>query len=572
MFACIYIPNFSIAAALRAEPELRARPVAIFEGKPPLEQIFAVNENASRLGIASGTTKAQAELCSELALRPRSSVQESSAHAALLDCAQSFSPCLEDSACDTVLLDLAGMESLFGSLYKISHAIFERADALGLAANIAAASNPDAALLAARGMCGAGTPARASVTVIPPGKETESLGGLPVKVLFSDCLEGEEKPSADRLLETLARWGIRNLRALAALPEVSLSERLGQEGLRLQQLARGAASRTLVPVEVPLVFEEAIELEHPIVLLEPLAFLLNRLLEQLCARLASRALSTQELRLTLELSNLTGIDDECECLGISSENDGNEINRNGNMWGQPKPMWGQPPSAVRRSEAPLPRCRPTKFIRKLNLPLPMLDPKVFLKLLQLDLNAHPPGAPIMKIHLAAEPARPRSAQGGLFLPPSPEPEKLELTLARIAGIVGEHKVGAAELLDTHHPEGFRMRRFVAEVARKVPQKKTPDAAEAQAAITALRRFRPPLRANVSLENGQPVHLVCRRKEVQGEVLWKAGPWRFSGDWWDRDPWSRDEWDLALRNGETVSFCRLVHDLLSGGWFVEGMYD
>ena len=572
-FACIYIPNFPIASALRAEPELQARPVAIFEGKPPLEQIVAVNENANRLSIAPGMTKAQAELCSELcselALRPRSALQESSTHAALLDCAQSFSPCVEDSACDTVLLDLAGMEALFGSLHKISHAISERTTALDLAANIAIASNPDAALLAARGLGSASTPfdklkagfARAGVAVIPPGKEAESLGGLPVEVLFSNRLEGEEKKSADRLLETLARWGIRNLRALAALPEISLSERLGQEGLRMQQLARGTASRTLVPVEVPLLFEEAIELEHPIVLLEPLAFLLNRLLEQLCARLASRALATQELRLTLGLSNLTGIDDECESVGIPSENDGPSKN-----------MWGQPPSAVRRSEAPLPHCRQTKFIRKLNLPLPMLDPKVFLKLLQLDLNAHPPGAPIMKIHLAAEPARPRSAQGGLFLPPSPEPEKLELTLARIAGIVGEHKVGAVELLDTHHPQGFRMRRFVAEVARKVPQKKTPDATEAQATVTALRRFRPPLRANVTLENGQPAHLVCRRKEVQGEVLWKAGPWRFSGDWWEHDAWSRDEWDLALRNGETISFYRLVHDLLGGGWFVEGTYD
>ena len=38
---------FPIAAALRAEPELQARPVAIFEGKPPLEKIIAVNENAA---------------------------------------------------------------------------------------------------------------------------------------------------------------------------------------------------------------------------------------------------------------------------------------------------------------------------------------------------------------------------------------------------------------------------------------------------------------------------------------------------------------------------------------------
>jgi len=562
-FACIYVPNFPVAAALRTEPELQTHAIAIFEGKPPLEQIIAVNEKACERGISPGMTKAQAELCPELALRPRSPFQESSAHSALLDCAQSFSPTVEDTARDTVLLDLAGMESLFGSLTKISDAIFDRAIALGLPATIATAYNPDAALLAARGFSG--------TTVIPSGKEAERLGPLPVEVLFDDHLQGDPKQEADRLLETLARWGIRNLRALAALPEIALSERLGQQGLQLQKLARGLASRTLVPVEAPLVFEEAVELEHPIVLLEPLAFLLNRLLEQLCARLASRALTTQELRLSLELSNITGIDDEFENAGIPSESDG--VESSGFMWGQPpKPALSEVEGAVRRSEAPLHHRRQTKFTRKLSLPLPMLDAKVFLKLLQLDLNAHPPGAPIVKIHLSAEPARPRSAQGGLFLPPSPEPEKLELTLARIAGIVGEQKVGAVELLDTHHPEGFRMRRFVAEVARKAPQKRTPDAAEAQAAVTALRRFRPPLRTNVTLENGQPTYLICRRKDVRGEVLWKAGPWRFSGDWWEREAWSRDEWDLALRNGEAVAFYRLVHDLLGGGWFVEGTYD
>src|SRR5258708_20699202 len=369
-FACIYVPNFPVAAACRAEPELQPRALAILEGKPPLERIIAVNEKAGRLGITPGMTKAQAELCAELALRPRSSLLESSAHAALLDCAQSFSPCVEDAACDTALLDLAGMESLLGSLPEISRAIHNRAAALGLAANVAVASNPHAAMLAARGLssagsCGAGALAR--VTLIPPGKEAEQLGSLPVEVLFADGIEADEKKTSARLLETLDRWGIRTLRALAALPQVSLSERLGQEGLRLQQLARGAAIRTLVPVEEPMLFEEAIELEHPIVLLEPLAFLLNRLLEQICARLSSRALSTQELRLTLDLET------------FASRNQQSKISNQ-------------------------------QFLRTLRLPLPMLDAKVFLKLLQLDLNAHPPGAPIMKIHLAAEPPRPRAAQ------------------------------------------------------------------------------------------------------------------------------------------------------------------
>jgi protein ImuB len=555
-FACIYVPNFPVAAALRAEPELQPRALVILEGKPPLEKIFAVNDQAAGMGIAPGMTKAQAELCADIALRPRSALHESSAHAALLDCAQSFSPCVEDTACDTALLDLAGMESLLGSLSEISCSIHTRATALGLAANVAVASNPDAAMLAARGLCGAGSCgagalARATITVIPAGKEAEHMGSLPTKVLFPDRLEKDqlqedEKKAAVRLLETLDRWGIRNLSGLAALPQVSLSERLGQEGLRLQQLACGNTRRTLVPIEEPMRFEEAVELDHPIVLLEPLAFLLNRLLEQICARLAARALSTQELRLTLELENF--------------------------------------------SARHQPSTNHQQFARTLRLPLPMLDAKVFLKLLQLDLNAHPPGAPIMKIHLAVEPARPRSAQEGLFLPPSPEPEKLELTLARIAGMVGENKVGALELLDTHHPHGFRMQRFVAEPPRKNKPEKSPDAAAKQSPeqspqqssqpspVTALRRFRPPLRATMTLENGQPARMACgKKKEVQGDVLWRAGPWRSSGDWWEREAWSRDEWDIALqnnalRNGDAVSFYRVVHDLLGGGWFVEGTYD
>ncbi len=567
MFACLFIPNFSVAAVTRAEPELCSQALALLEGIPPLEKVFAVNQKAAAMTISAGMTKAQAELCPQLILRLRSPLQESATHEALLDCAQSFSPCVEDAAADTALLDLAGMESLFGPLPEIARAILNRAASLGLAAHVAVASNPDAAMLAA---CGFG-----GVTVIPAGQEADQLGPLPVDVFrnlsfqppsVSEGRRGlavsqdESHETLNRLLETLGRWGIRNLRSLAALPEVALSERLGQQGLRLQQLARGAASRTLVPVEEPLIFEEAVELEDPIRLLEPLAFLLNRLLEQICARLASRSLATQQLHLALELE-----------AGSSSS------------------------SAAH-------------FHRTLNLPLPMLDARLFLKLLQLDLNANPPGAPIVKIHLAAEPTRPRSAQAGLFLPPSPEPEKLELTLARIASLVGESRVGALELLDTHRAEGFRMKHFAPSQAvagkitnktnpgpdRRLPVENTdPSALRAQASqlcysdprasakgggisppvITALRIFRPPLRASVTLENGEPVHIACaRKKEVQGSVLWKAGPWRSSGDWWERDAWSRDEWDIALQNPEQIALYRLVHDLLNGIWFVEGTYD
>jgi protein ImuB len=188
------------------------------------------------------------------------------------------------------------------------------------------------------------------------------------------------------------------------------------------------------------------------------------------------------------------------------------------------------------------------------------------------LKANPPGAPIVKIRLAAQAARPRAAQGGLFLPPAPEPEKLELTLARIAGIVGHDKLGAVELLDTHRPEGFRVQHF----APDKPQghANSPTQNRNDSAVTALRIFRPPVRATVTLRHGKPFRVVCsRRKQVQeGEVLWAAGPWRASGDWWEKEGWARDEWDIALQSESGVMLYRLVRDRLSGQWVVEGSYD
>jgi protein ImuB len=582
-FACIFVPDFPVEAILRAEPELRSQAVAVLEGKPPLQKLFALNDKARSVGLELAMTKLQVEAWPDLVLRNRSVLQETAAHAALLDCAQSFSPRIEDTACDTVVLDICGMEALFGPPAKLARDLARRASELGIEANVAVASNPDAATIAARGYPG--------VTVIPPGEEEDRLGSLPLPVLF-----GRPTDDSAEFLETLERWGIRNLRGFATLPELAISERLGEKGVHRQRLARGAVYRTIVPVDPPLAFEEAIELEYPVVLLEPLAFLLTRLLDQVCARLSSRALATQELRLKLQLE--TGLQAEDETGPTRTGEDS------------------------RRS---------TIFKRVLRLPLPMLDPKIFLKLLQLDLKAHPPGAPISKIWLAAEPARMRAAQGGLFQPPSPEPEKLELTLARIAGIVGENKVGCVEVLDTHRPDAFRMQHFSVVPQRLKPTKKTrPDAQtdtlrelrasspvtasevriqpqsdarikpttqavgpeldsikprsgdrllspESQAypddIVTALRMFRPPLGVAVTLRDGHPARIVCpKRKEVEGEVIWHAGPWRSSGDWWEQEPWARDEWDIAVQTTSGLALYRLVRDLLRGKWFVEGTYD
>jgi protein ImuB len=332
----------------------------------------------------------------------------------------------------------------------------------------------------------------AGVSVIPYGDEAKYLGSLPLMLLG---------PTPE-MQETLERWGIRRFRDLAALPELGLAERLGPEGLRLHKLARGAGDRPLVPIEEPLHFEEEAELEYPLDQREPLLFVLARLLNGLRARLASHGLATIELRLRLKLEN--------------------------------------------RGE----------HSRTLRFPVPMLDTRAFLKLFDLDLGAHPPPSPVVKVWLEAEPAKPRAAQTGLFIPLAPEPEKLELTLARLRGLVGEGNVGSPELLDTHRPGAFAMRSYGAGGRGRGGE---------GAKYLAMRAIRPARMARVQMASGQPVHVQA--EGVRGHVVSSAGPWRTSGDWWTNDPWARDEWDIALSDG---ALYRIYSE--QGRWFVDGSYD
>lgn len=414
---------------------------------------------------------------------------EQKAH--LKECAQAFSPQIEETAPDCVLLDIRGLSRLFGKPAEIAAAIAERCRNVGVPANIAIASNPNAAAAAARGCSG--------ITVIPFGEEPKVLGPLPIAILG---------PSED-VQAVLESWGVRTFKQFAALPERGIAERLGTEGLRLQKMARGFASRPLLPAVDPARFEGSIELEHPLELLEPLSFLLSRLLNGICAELETRGLATAQITIRLTLEDRT------------------------------------------------------EFVRAIRVPFPSRDANSFLKLLQYDLSAHPPEAPIVGVWLQAEPVQPRSVQNGLFIPSAPEPERLELTLARIAAVVGEQNVGTPELLNTHRPGAVRMKKFVALEKMPVPADCRPH--------LAMRLFRPPLPATVVLSQGPAGSCHPERISahgINGKITAWGGPWRSSGDWWTEQSWARDEWDVALQNGGLYR----IYCVDEKSWFIEANYD
>jgi protein ImuB len=581
MFAAIYVADFMVQAVVRAEPGLRDCAIAILEGTAPLRKVVAANDAGLRAGIELGMTESQAEDFCAVQVRSRSVALEKTAHAALMDLGWSVSPRVEDTAADTIVLDLAGLSSLLGPEEIIAERLIEGASLLGLMARVAISSNLETTIHTARGFAG--------VTLIPAGEEARALGGLPVGVLvISDGLS----PRAE-ILETLDSWGVRTCGALAALPVLDLSERLGQEGVRLHEFARGASTRAMVLAEPDIHFEEEMELEDAVPELEPLSFLLGRLLDQLCARLAARSLAASTIRVRFELEPV-------------SENNVRTLND----------------SSPRKAALPT-------YEKILTMPVPSRNSKLLLKLLRLRLQAEPPQTAVLKIFMAAEPAKPRFAQGGLFLPSSPDPEKLELTIARLANLVGDANVGAPEIADTHRPDAFQMRRFVApriavETAFKTRGAKRKTGAELRSAVAgddcesltdahrtrmAFRVYRPSLPASVEMRDGRLARISFNG--MRGDVVATSGPWRTSGDWWREDGWEHDEWDIDVRfvlapashsaplpssrpasanrqrraltrsdlfssNERELSaqhglYC-IYYDSGRGSWFVRGMYD
>jgi protein ImuB len=179
--------------------------------------------------------------------------------------------------------------------------------------------------------------------------------------------------------------------------------------------------------------------------------------------------------------------------------------------------------------------------------------------------------------MVAVPTKSRSQQFGLFLPLGPDPERLEITLARIQSTVGEGRVGTPVLLDTHGPDSFQQNRFV---LPEMNEKRPPGEKQATA---VMRIYRPALLANVDFQNGKPAFLSC--EGVRRQILAVAGPWRRKGGWWSETAWAREEWDIETRtlrpkvqaeatgSGEDeTALYRIYKDLRAKRWFVEGIYD
>jgi len=259
-------------------------------------------------------------------------------------------------------------------------------------------------------------------------------------------------------------------------------------------------------------------LEWPLVTIEPFLFLARAALERLCQRLETRGLGCQRLDFTLHLE----------------------------------------PDGLHE--------------RSISLPSPTRDVKTLLTLVRLDLEAQPPGAPVIGYVLQAHPDQPRAAQLSLFGATILSPERFATTLAKLFALVGKGRIGSPRTVDGHRPERFELVEYKPPPPPKV--RSIPPSARGLLIIRTLKPAVPltvELRNEAASESKDPRFLrsLGTSKPIEGDILVASGPWALEENWWTQQPLKRDYWDVEIESGELL---RIYQDQNTRKWFMDGIYD
>ena len=379
----------------------------------------------------------------------------------LAEVAHEFSPRIEVYSHAEIVLDLSGLTRLFGEARTIAEELRRTAADRGLRVRVAIAGTRTAARLLVR--------YRAGLTIIEPGNEAAAVAPLPIALLGELLNPGirdsglgtrelrtrEPGTSNPRIpdpesripslanpripdpesripdqIATFRRWGLRTLGDLAALPSDDLAARLGRQDVDWQGLARGDDSRPLVPAVPEERFEQSLELEWPIEELEPLSFVLGRLMEQLELHLEQRDRGAAVLHIRLQL--------------IKTDGTTRDVHE-----------------------------------RSLQLPVAIRDARTLRTLALLDLESNPPAAAIDRVTVAVDPTPARIVQFSLLTRPLPSPEQISTLMARLHALMGETRCGSPVTVDSWEPGAFAMKPFnpgsgIRDPGSGTPERRTPE--------------------------------------------------------------------------------------------------
>ncbi|MCC5835710.1 MAG: hypothetical protein JJU20_13330, partial [Opitutales bacterium] len=202
---------------------------------------------------------------------------------------------------------------------------------------------------------------------------------------------------------TLQSWGIHRCGAFRRLGRASIAAKLGIEAAKCWDRLSGRCIRPLVYLQPPRTFRIEQEWEYPLETLEPLLFLLKRLLHELSLQLAAACKVARSIELALKLDNRQA--DSCH---------------------------------------------------HFQLPEPTRRPDILLRSLQVRLDRLRLAHPIIGLAIELEPTPEQQQQADIFVTALHDPHRFTETLAQLTALLGPDRVGSPVLCNSHRPDAVQL--------------------------------------------------------------------------------------------------------------------
>lgn len=325
---CIWLPNWAVLRRTLAQPELEGRPVVLWETRRNARRVAACCARAQALGVRLGMPVAEAAALAErrdvgrgegrgeraegggqfsffnshfsICTLPSDPAGDRAALEELAVWCSRFSSAVgleEEDPPESLLLDITGLEHLFGGEPAQAARVLAALARRGIPARIGVADAPGAAWAAARFGAALRPPSSALrplpsalCSIIPPGRPAEALAPLPVESLRLP----------EETAELLHSLGVYRVGQLARLPRQDLAARFGPELARRLDQALGLLPEPIRACGAPPELRAEWALEYPTARREAAGAVLDQLVGQVAARLAEHGRGALRIECRLE--------------------------------------------------------------------------------------------------------------------------------------------------------------------------------------------------------------------------------------------------------------------------------
>ncbi len=279
LWLALYMPLLPLESAASATTE---QPLVVYTSHAGQHSVYRLNAAAAARGIDPGMPLTAARsLCQTLHAIEHDARREQHALEGLALWAMSFTSRVSLQPPQGLILEIGASLTLFGGLDALRETMQRSLDALGFSAHRGIAPTPMAAWLLALEQRGR------SVT-----RHDELRGALLPLPLSLLPIDRAQKT-------TLSRLGLQHIRDCLRLPRDGLTRRLGPQLLDCLDRALGQAPDARSFYSPPERFQAQVLLPEPVIHVQPLLFVLKRLLGQLAGFLRARDAAAQRLQLGL---------------------------------------------------------------------------------------------------------------------------------------------------------------------------------------------------------------------------------------------------------------------------------